>query len=129
MTTDSILMTSPRPPLNRPHANAEDHQARFAAISARTPVDEDFREAFLCDKLFIAKTHSHLDISARNQAVASLACESAWNKNPVFGVIGIQSGPRGQRVQSGFHGGHGSRLGDAGSGDDRKDPASFFRAA
>jgi hypothetical protein len=21
-------------------------------------------------------------------------CESAWNKNPVFGVIGIQSGPR-----------------------------------
>jgi len=73
MTTDSILMTSPRPPLNRPHANAEDHQARFAAISARTPVDEDFREAFLRDKLFIAKTHSHLDISARNQAVASLA--------------------------------------------------------
>ena len=23
-------------------------------------------------------------------------CESAWNKDPVFGVIGIQSGPRGQ---------------------------------
>jgi hypothetical protein len=22
-------------------------------------------------------------------------CESAWNKDPVFGVIGIQSGPRG----------------------------------
>jgi len=22
-------------------------------------------------------------------------CESAWNKDPVFGVIGVQSGPRG----------------------------------
>jgi hypothetical protein len=29
-------------------------------------------------------------------AIAALAaeCESAWNKDPVFGVIGIQSGPR-----------------------------------
>jgi short-subunit dehydrogenase len=24
----------------------------------------------------------------------ALACVSAWNKDPVFGVIGIQSGPR-----------------------------------
>src|SRR4051812_3666479 len=23
-------------------------------------------------------------------------CESAWNKDPVFGVIGIQTGPRGR---------------------------------
>jgi hypothetical protein len=22
------------------------------------------------------------------------ACEPAWNKDPVFGVIGVQSGPR-----------------------------------
>ena len=26
--------------------------------------------------------------------VALTGCESAWNKDPVFGVIGIQSGPR-----------------------------------
>jgi hypothetical protein len=51
----------------------EDHQARFAAISARTPVDEDFREAFVRSKLFIAQTHPGLDIAARNLAVASLA--------------------------------------------------------
>ena len=25
----------------------------------------------------------------------SVLCVSAWNKDPVFGVIGIQSGPRG----------------------------------
>src|SRR5271169_6710560 len=46
--------------------------------------------------------------------------EAAWNKDPVFGVIGIQSGPPGRRVHSGFHGEHGSQVGDAGSGDDRK---------
>jgi hypothetical protein len=28
----------------------------------------------------------------------------------------------------GFHGGHGSRFGDAGSGDDRKDPSRVFRS-
>ena len=31
------------------------------------------------------------DQAARDE----LVCESAWNKDPVFGVIGIQSGPRG----------------------------------
>src|SRR4051794_41855405 len=55
------------------------------------------------------------------------ACESAWNKDPVFGVIGIQSGPRGQRVHSGFHDGDGSRFWDADSGDDCEDPAGLFR--
>ena len=37
---------------------------------------------------------------ARHQAphlllLANAWCVSAWNKDPVFGVIGIQSGPRG----------------------------------
>jgi hypothetical protein len=27
-------------------------------------------------------------------AQVAQVCESAWNKDPVFGVIGIQSGPR-----------------------------------
>ena len=44
-------------------------------------------------------------------------CVSAWNKDPVFGVIGIQSGPRGLRVHSGFHD-HGSRGWDVDRGDD-----------
>jgi hypothetical protein len=52
----------------------------------------------------------------------------AWNKDPVFGVIGIQSGPPGQWVHSGFRGGHGSQVGDAGSGDDREDPSRVFRS-
>ena len=28
------------------------------------------------------------------QRVEETGCVSAWNKDPVFGVIGIQSGPR-----------------------------------
>ncbi len=52
-------------------------------------------------------------------------CVSAWNKDPVFGVIGIQSGPRGLRVHTGFHD-YGSRGWDADCGDDCEDPARFF---
>jgi hypothetical protein len=55
-------------------------------------------------------------------------CESAWNKDPVFGVIGIQSGPPGRRVHSGFRGGCGGQVGDAGSGDDCEDPSRVFRS-
>src|SRR5690348_12014914 len=58
---------------------------------------------------------------------AAWCCESAWNKDPVFGVIGIQSGPPGRWVHSGFRGGYGSQVGDAGSGDDREDPSGVFR--
>jgi hypothetical protein len=72
MKTDSNLVKSPSPPLNRPHTDKEDHQAAFAAISAKTPVDEEFRTAFLRSKLRIAYTHPGFDIAARDQAVASL---------------------------------------------------------
>ena len=56
-----------------------------------------------------------------------LGCESAWNKDPVFGVIGIQSGPPGRWVHSGFRRGYGGQVGDAGGGDDREDPSGVFR--
>ncbi|MHC2294277.1 transposase [Bradyrhizobium barranii subsp. barranii] len=44
-------------------------------------------------------------------------CVSAWNKDPVFGVIGIQSGPRDKGPQW-LPSSHGSRGWDAGGGDD-----------
>ena len=72
MKTDCDLMKSPSPPLNRPHTGTEDHQAAFAAVSAKTPVDEEFRTAFLRSKLLIAQTHPGFDIAARDRAVASL---------------------------------------------------------
>jgi hypothetical protein len=49
--------------------------------------------------------------TAERIASRILACESAWNKDPVFGVIGIQSGRPERRVHSGFHGGGGSQVG------------------
>ena len=33
-------------------------------------------------------------LAALEKAKTEKECESAWNKDPVFGVIGIQSGPR-----------------------------------
>ena len=72
MKTDGNLVKSPTPPLNRPHTDTADHQADFAAISAKTPVDEEFRTAFRQSKLLIARTHPRFDIAARDQAVASL---------------------------------------------------------
>jgi hypothetical protein len=47
----------------------------------------------------------------RSGPLNGVMCDSAWNKDPVFGVIGIQSGPRGQRVHSSLHEGHGAWLG------------------
>jgi hypothetical protein len=41
-------------------------------------------------------------------------------------VIGVQSGPRGRRVHSGFRKGHGSRGWDAGGGDDCEDSSGIF---
>src|SRR5947207_14231836 len=65
--------------------------------------------------------------AASDRSPGSGACESAWNKDPVFGVIGIQSGPPGRWVHSGFRGGYGGQVGDAGGGDDREDPSGVFR--
>jgi hypothetical protein len=70
--TDSNAMSSPTPPQNRPHKDTEDHRSGFAAISAKTPVDEAFRTAFLRNKLLIAHTHPGLDIRVREEAVAAL---------------------------------------------------------
>jgi predicted ATPase len=55
----------------------------------------------------------------------SLECESACKKDPVFGVIGIQSGPqhRGPTLASVIHG---SRGWDAGCGDDCEDSPRVF---
>ncbi|MGC1890873.1 MAG: recombinase family protein, partial [Stellaceae bacterium] len=55
-------------------------------------------------------------------------CKSAWNKDPVSGVIGIQSGPPGRRVHNGFHGEHGGQVGDADCGDDCQGSSGLFHS-
>src|ERR1700693_286335 len=52
-------------------------------------------------------------------------CVSAWNKDPVFGVIGIQSGPRDKGPQW-LPSNHGRRGWDACGGDDCEDPSRLF---
>ena len=53
-------------------------------------------------------------------------CKSAWNKDPVLGVIGVQKGPPERRVHNGFHGGHGGRARDADCGDGGEGTARLF---
>jgi transposase-like protein len=67
------------------------------------------------------------DLSPRELAVnfTDTKCESACKKDPLFGVIGFQSGPRnrGSTLASMILG---SRGWDAGRGDDCKDPPRVF---
>src|SRR3954470_9485863 len=49
-------------------------------------------------------------IKNSSSGAADKGCDSAWNKDPVFGVIGIQTGPRERGVHIGFHCGDGSRF-------------------
>jgi transposase len=64
---------------------------------------------------------------ARQQLQGFLLCESACKKDPLFGVIGIQTGPRnrGSTLASMIRGGRGW---DAGRGDDCKDTPGVFQA-
>ncbi|WP_338834363.1 beta-ketoacyl-ACP synthase [Bradyrhizobium septentrionale] len=55
--------------------------------------------------------------SATGHLLGAAGCVSAWNKDPRFGVIGIQSGPRDKGPQW-LPSSHGSRGWDAGGGDD-----------
>src|SRR3974377_123839 len=56
---------------------------------------------------------------------AVVGCVSAWNKDPVFGVIGIQSGPR-DKGPHWLPWSHGSRGWGAGGGDAVEDRAPIF---
>jgi len=68
----NTAQTSPLPPSTRPHATIADLQAHFAAITAKVPVDHNFRKAFIASKIRIAHTHPALDLVARDQAVQHL---------------------------------------------------------
>lgn len=83
----------PQPPSNRPHAGMDDVQANFATITAKTPVDDAFRTAFMKSKIRIAHTHPAPDIAARDravqQAINSLGPEAHDLRNqPIPGGVG-----------------------------------------
>src|SRR5258708_2365626 len=69
----TIKMTDPTPPSGRPHKSIKDQQSTFAKITAKSPVDAEFRAAFIRSKLRMAHTHPEFGIAERDLAVQSLA--------------------------------------------------------
>jgi hypothetical protein len=64
---------TPPVPTQRPHKKIEDRQTKFHDLTSKTPVDQEFRAAFIRNKLRIAHTHPALDRAQREQAVMQLA--------------------------------------------------------
>ena len=69
----TVKMTGPTPPTGRPHKSIKDQQSAFAKITAKAPVDEAFRTAFIRSKLRMAHTHPGIGIAERDVAVQRLA--------------------------------------------------------
>ncbi|HUB89658.1 MAG TPA: hypothetical protein VMA74_08005, partial [Dyella sp.] len=63
---------TPVPPIGQPSVGIGDARAHFAAITARTPVDQAFRAAFLNSRIRLVHTHAAADLTSRDQAVQRL---------------------------------------------------------
>ena len=69
-----------------------DYRGKLVLASTPNGLEGAFWEsANIAEKGFAV----HHAPSSANPHLAAEECHSAWNKDPVFGVIGIQSGPRG----------------------------------
>jgi transposase len=85
-------------------------------------------ERMFCRLKDFRRVATRYDRSAVNFLAAvyiAATCGSAWNKDPAFGVIGVQSGPLWRRVHNGLLL-EGGLVWDAGCGNDCKDPARLF---
>src|SRR5215470_13990454 len=85
MPDSSVI--GPAPPDNRPHSGVEDLQAHFAEITAKAPVDEPSREAFVQSKLLLAHTHPTFDFAARDLAVNSLVDRLGTHARELFSQL------------------------------------------
>ena len=65
----STTLEGPEPPAGRPHKSVQDARAHFAALTAKQPVDEAFRTAFMQSKITLVHTHPALDIATRDGSV------------------------------------------------------------
>ncbi|MGE8165984.1 hypothetical protein ACQKRQ_38315 [Paraburkholderia sp. NPDC080076] len=91
--TTSHEHAAPVPPSGRPHAGIDDAQAHFAAITAKTPVDEAFRAAFMKSRIRLAHTHPAADLASRDRAVQEVIDRIGPESNelrtqPVPGGVG-----------------------------------------
>src|SRR5271170_5120195 len=75
------------------------HQVDAALFALASPLSKG---VLLADEVGLGKTIEASLVIAQRWAerkrrillIVPSSCDSAWNKDPVFGVIGIQSGPR-----------------------------------
>ena len=85
-------MPGPAPPNSRPNAGTFDLRPRFADLTAKTPVDDDFRAAFVKSKVRLAHTHPTLDLATRdvqvNDIIERLAGTRDLLTQPVPGGVG-----------------------------------------
>jgi hypothetical protein len=86
-------MGGPVAPPDHPHKVTKDLRTKFAALTAKTPIDPRFRDAFLQNKLLVAHTHPHLDIAARDRIVGHLSAllgttPQAFLNQPTPGGVG-----------------------------------------
>jgi len=81
----SNVKTGPQPPSHLPNAGIEDVQAQFASLTAKTPVDNNFRTAFMKSKMRLAHTHPAVDLAARDHAVKSVMNALGPEASDLFG--------------------------------------------
>jgi hypothetical protein len=71
-STSEAAVSGPQPPSGRPSKAVRDARAQLAKLSARQPIDEAFRDAFIQSKIAMAHTHPIADIATREAAVKSV---------------------------------------------------------
>ena len=79
--------------LSRAQKVVDDRRAEFKALTAKTPIDREFRAAFIENKLRILHTHPGFTIGRRNRAVAQTARilgtdSSSFLTQPIPGGVG-----------------------------------------
>jgi hypothetical protein len=81
----------PAPPANRPHKEVDDRREHFAKLTAKQPVDKEFRAAFLRNKVLLAHTDPNLDLAARDRAVKTLVARAGSEAKKAVSFFGLKS--------------------------------------
>jgi hypothetical protein len=82
----------PEPPAGRPHKSTQDVRARFASLTAKQPVNEAVRSAFVQGKIVLAHTHPALDVATRDLAVKNIADRLGVSVQHAFGELIAEAG-------------------------------------
>jgi hypothetical protein len=81
---------APAAPANRPHGKLEDVREHFAQLTAKQPVDQKFRAAFLQNKILVAHTHPMLNLAARDLMVKGLVDRIGPDASAALNKFGLQ---------------------------------------